>query len=52
MGIVLGFGSDGELTDPADQGLTPTDSYTVQPGQTVTETTEDGTTHTYQATTD
>jgi len=49
MPIVLGF-SNGEPTDPTDQGLIPTHSYTVNPGETVTETAADGTTHTYAAT--
>lgn len=48
MTIVIGF-NNGEPTDPEDQGLTPTSSYTVAPGETVTETTPDGATHTYTA---
>lgn len=49
MPIVIGFNNN-EPTDPAEQGLTPDHSYTVQPGETVTETQPDGTTHTYTAT--
>lgn len=48
--IVIGFDSDGQFADPAAQGLVPTSSYTVEPGETVTETEPDGTTHTYTAT--
>lgn len=47
MPIVIGFGSNGDMTDPAEQGLTPTSSHTLAPGETVTETAPDGTTHTY-----
>ncbi|NUP47238.1 MAG: hypothetical protein HOW97_07980 [Catenulispora sp.] len=49
--VTVGF-LNGEPADPAEQGLTPTSSFNVAPGETVTETTPDGTTHTYTATGD